>query len=140
MDNVKPDDWIFFISAGVFRYFEEKQIQDFISALAVKFPDGELVFDASSPGGIKAANQGVMKDSGLDKKASLMKWGLEAGAAQKVLGNRVEVLEIDTFQKNTGMKFSLFEKLMMGINSALNLNYMLRVRFVREMILSKKSL
>jgi O-methyltransferase involved in polyketide biosynthesis len=131
LDILKPTDGIFFISAGVFRYFEEKQIQDFISLIATRFPDGELVFDASSPGGIKAANQGVMKDSGLDRKASLMKWGLVAKDAQKVLGEKVEILEIDTFQKNSGMKFSLFEKAMMAVNSALCLNYMVHVKFVK---------
>jgi len=131
LDMLKPTDNILFISAGVFRYFEEKQVQDFINLIAARFPGGELVFDASSPGGIKAANRGVMKDSGLDNKASLMKWGLVAGDAQKVLGEKVKILEIDTFQKNSGLKFSLFEKTMIAVNSALCLNYMVHVKFVR---------
>jgi O-methyltransferase involved in polyketide biosynthesis len=129
LDILKPDDGIFFISAGVFRYFDGSQVKGFVNALASRFPGGELVFDASSPGGIKAANQGVMKDSGLDQKAHLMKWGHEAGDTQKIFGDKVKVLEIDTFQKNTGMKFNLFEKMMMALNSAMKLNYMVHLVF-----------
>lgn len=131
LDILKPDDGIFFISAGVFRYFDESQVIGFVNAIASRFPGGELVFDASSPGGIKAANQGVMKDSGLDQKANLMKWGHEAKDTQKIFGDKVKVLEIDTFQKDTGMKFNLFEKAMMALNSAMKLNYMVHLRFER---------
>jgi O-methyltransferase involved in polyketide biosynthesis len=130
LDMLNPKDGILFISAGVFLYFEESQVQQFVDRIASKFPGGELVFDAASPGGIKAANRGVLKDSGLDRKASLMKWGLNAKEAQKVLGNKVKILEMDSFKKETGLKFSLFEKFMLAINSALMLNYIVHVKFV----------
>jgi O-methyltransferase involved in polyketide biosynthesis len=130
LELLKPDDGIMFIAAGVFRYFDESQVTCFINIIAEKFPGGELVFDASSMDGIKAANRGVMKDSGIDKESKLMKWGLNAAEARKVLGNKVKIMEIDAFQKNTGLKFNFLEKIMLMINNKLKLNYMVYAKFV----------
>ncbi|MBR1713229.1 MAG: class I SAM-dependent methyltransferase [Alloprevotella sp.] len=44
------------IASGVFQYFEKPKVTDFIRTLREKFPQGELVFDATDWIGIHVAN------------------------------------------------------------------------------------
>ena len=55
------EDNILFIAAGVFYYFEEFQIKDFLHKIADLSPESEIVFDATSPIGVKMANKMVIK-------------------------------------------------------------------------------
>lgn len=47
--------------SGVFQYFHEKEILDFISKLKNEFDDVELIFDATSENGLKFTNCYVKK-------------------------------------------------------------------------------
>ena len=65
-----------FVAAGVFYYFEENEIKKFFINLADAFPEGEIIFDASLPLGVKVANKKVIEDGGMDK-SGILRWGLE---------------------------------------------------------------
>ena len=79
------DDWlevievgsnVLFMAAGVFYYFEEPQIKAFIVRLIDRYPGSEIVFDASSPLGVKVCNKKVIESSGLGEQSHLV-WGLK---------------------------------------------------------------
>jgi len=79
------DDWlevvevgsnVLFMAAGVFYYFEEPQIKAFIVRLIDRYPGSEIVFDASSPLGVKICNKKVIESSGLGEQSHLV-WGLK---------------------------------------------------------------
>ncbi|MDR2442618.1 MAG: class I SAM-dependent methyltransferase [Deltaproteobacteria bacterium] len=50
-----------FIVSGVFQYYQEPKILEFIRALKEAFPNGELIFDATNEKGLKFANKYVKK-------------------------------------------------------------------------------
>ena len=49
------------IVSGVFQYFREEKILQFLSDVKKRFPNGELIFDATNEIGIKYANKYVQK-------------------------------------------------------------------------------
>jgi O-methyltransferase involved in polyketide biosynthesis len=75
LDQIESDKGILFIAAGVFYYFEAQEIKAFFLRLIERFPGSEILFDVSSPIGVKVANKKVIESSGLDEK-SYLKWGL----------------------------------------------------------------
>jgi len=56
-----PKEGIFFMSAGVFYYFREEQLKEVFSAMARRFPGGEMYFDAESRQAVKKSNRMVEK-------------------------------------------------------------------------------
>ena len=66
---------VLFIAAGVFYYFEEPAIKRFMIRLIDRYPGSEILFDASSPLGVKISNKKVIESSGLGEKSHLI-WGL----------------------------------------------------------------
>ena len=49
MSELKVDQNVLFIAAGVFYYFEEHDVKEFLIRLAHRYPGSELIFDVSSP-------------------------------------------------------------------------------------------
>ncbi|MCL4393341.1 MAG: class I SAM-dependent methyltransferase [Chloroflexi bacterium] len=83
---------VFFMATGVLYYFEECQSKEFFCRLADSFPGSELVFDASSPMGVRTANKMVIKSSGLDER-SYLKWGLKDAESLTAWDSRIHVLK-----------------------------------------------
>ena len=75
LEQIEVDENVLFIAAGVFYYFEEKEVKGFLIRLADHFPGSEILFDVSSPYGVKVANRMVITKSGLDEE-SFLKWGV----------------------------------------------------------------
>src|SRR5512136_2196805 len=78
-------------AAGVFYDFEESQVKEFLVRLADRLPGSEIIFDASSPYGIKTANRMVIRHSGLDEN-SFLKWGLKNAGTLMTWDRRLRVL------------------------------------------------
>lgn len=55
-----------FLASGVFQYFHEVQILQLISGLKTVFPNGELLFDATTEKGLRSANRYVKKTGNTD--------------------------------------------------------------------------
>ena len=72
LENIKVSGNVLFIAARVFYYFEEQVIKNFIIRLIDAFPYSEILFDVSSPLGVKIANKKVVESSGLDEKSHLV--------------------------------------------------------------------
>ena len=108
LGNIEITENALFIAAGVFYYFKEQEIQDFIVHLIETHPGSEILFDVSSPLGVRVANKKVVESSGLDEKSHLV-WGLR---------NKKEILAWDTRIKLIGTYF-YFRTLRIGIRNFL---------------------
>jgi len=52
---------LIFIVGGVFYYFEEEKVREFISTAAERFPGARMFFDSTSKSGLKISNRYVRK-------------------------------------------------------------------------------
>jgi len=85
-DVAKINQPVIFLAEGVFPYFSTSDVKPILSAMAKRFPAGELVFDAMTPflGWIHKLNSSVLKRSGAqvlwDAKDPLVleAWGLHS--------------------------------------------------------------
>lgn len=55
------EDGILFVSAGVFYYFKESNLKEIFQEMAVRFPKGEMYFDAESKFALNISNRTVEK-------------------------------------------------------------------------------
>ena len=109
MDQVQPTSQVLFIVAGVLYYFNEDEVHTILHRIADRFPGCEMVFDVCSPRGLHAANQRVIRDTGMDSSA-VLKWSLRHASELHDWDPRITVLaEFPTFR---GLKhsFTLKEK------------------------------
>jgi O-methyltransferase involved in polyketide biosynthesis len=62
-DNILSNrkDGILFIAGGVFFYFKEDEVRELFSAMAERFPCGELYFDGETKAALKVSNRMVRK-------------------------------------------------------------------------------
>jgi O-methyltransferase involved in polyketide biosynthesis len=127
-DYLKDARNIFFISAGVFYYFEENDIKDFFINIAGKFPGSEMIFDASSKLGVKVSNKKVIEDSGLDER-SYLKWSIEKSKEIKKWDKRIKILEEYNMFGGIRKYLSFEEKIGTLISDFLNIMYMVHLRF-----------
>jgi O-methyltransferase involved in polyketide biosynthesis len=116
---------VLFIAAGVFYYFNEIEIKEFIVRLIDKYPGSEILFDVSSPIGVRVANRKVVESAGLDEKSHLV-WGLE---------NKKEILAWDPRIKLMGthyyfrtLRIGLRNILMGMLSDFLGIQYMLHLK------------
>jgi len=125
-DLVKPSDKTLFISAGVFCYFNESIIKDFLVSVANNFPSSELLFDVTSLHGVKAANS-IIKKSGLDQSI-YMKWALKNKKVILSWDSRFELIGVyHTFkQKNLNLNFR--NSIIGAISDYLNIQYILHLK------------
>ncbi|MHA1519173.1 MAG: class I SAM-dependent methyltransferase [Promethearchaeota archaeon] len=63
MDKIQfaRKEGIFIMAGGLFMYFTEDEILKLLSAIAEKFPSGEIIFDHTSKMGVRIANKRTMK-------------------------------------------------------------------------------
>jgi O-methyltransferase involved in polyketide biosynthesis len=115
---------VLFIAAGVFYYFEEPEIKTFLIRLADHFPGSEIMFDVSSPYGVKVANKMVIRNSGLDEK-SYLKWGLNDPKTILAWDHRIKLLKT-YFYFGIWRKSLTFKNWLLGLFSDLmKIQYML---------------
>lgn len=61
------------VVSGVFQYFHENEIIEFIKACGKAFPQGELLFDATSESGLRFTNWFIKRTG---NKSALMYFGI----------------------------------------------------------------
>ena len=91
LSRLNGKDGILFIAAGVFYFFDKKQIKDFFIKIADRFPGSEICFDSSSSLGMKLANMMILKKSGVDETAFL-KWGIKSATSIEKWDNRIHLV------------------------------------------------
>jgi O-methyltransferase involved in polyketide biosynthesis len=126
LNEICVSENVLFIAAGVFYYFEESEVKEFLVLLADRFPGSEIIFDASSPYGIKTANRMVIKRSGLDEK-SFLKWGLKNAEALAAWDKRFRVLSTHYYFGEKGRNLGLRLRLFGWISDRLKVQYMVHL-------------
>ena len=121
------EDNILFIAAGVFYYFEEFQIKDFLHKIADISPNSEIVFDAASPFGVKMANRMVIRMSGMDKK-SFLKWGVKSSGTIQSWDDRIVVLSAVPLFKNARKGHDLKTKIGLLISDIFKMQYLIHLK------------
>ncbi|MGA9406888.1 MAG: class I SAM-dependent methyltransferase [Bacteroidota bacterium] len=121
-------DGIMFVAAGVFYYFEENEIKKFFINLADAFPEGEIIFDASLPLGVKVANKKVIEDGGMDK-SGILRWGLETAKSIQQWDPRFML--VDEYRIFKNIKRGLNFKNIVGtfFSDILNIMLMVHLKF-----------
>jgi O-methyltransferase involved in polyketide biosynthesis len=125
MDSIPAGGPVFFLAAGVFYYFEPDEIKAFLLRLLNRFPGSEILFDVSSPTGIKIANQKVIENSGLDER-SYLKWGLKNKKDVLDWDPRLELIGAYYYFRN--IKLSWRNSLMGALSDAMGVQYLLYLK------------
>jgi O-methyltransferase involved in polyketide biosynthesis len=126
-DNMIIEDNILFIAAGLLYYFKEEQIKNFFITLANMYPESEIVFDATSPIGVKMANKMVLKASGIDN-VSLLVWGIKKSEDIELWDSRIEVISEKPFFKNIPKRQNFKTKLMLGFSDMFKIQYIIHLK------------
>ena len=130
LNEICVNENVMFIAAGVFYYFEESEVKEFLVRLADRFPGSEIIFDASSPYGIKTANRMVIRRSGLDEN-SFLKWGLKNAESLAAWDKRFHVLSTHYYFGKNGRHFGLRIRLIGWISDRLKVQYMVHLQMMR---------
>jgi O-methyltransferase involved in polyketide biosynthesis len=120
---------VLFIAAGVFYYFDEKDVRGFLVRLADRFPGSEIVFDVSSPYGVKVANRMVIQNSGLDERSFLI-WGLKDPKTILSWDPRFRLVSVDYYFGARGRSLDLGTRLFGMLSDLLKIQYMLHLKML----------
>jgi O-methyltransferase involved in polyketide biosynthesis len=133
-DEIVVQDHVFFIAAGVLYYFDEEEIKKLFLHIADRFPGSEIVFDATSPFGVKMANRMVIKRSGMDEE-SFLKWGLKSARHIEQWDRRLTV--VGTYPYFSGVHIAkkgigLRLRVKMALFNFFKTSYMIHLRFAES--------
>ena len=123
--QIKVTDHLLIIAVGLFYFFKESQIKDFLMHIADLFSESEILFDVSSPYGIKLANQMIIKKSGLDEK-SFLTWGLKKPGNILNWDRRYKILNTIYYFAGEDIPFKLY--LAGKASDLLKIQYMLHLQ------------
>lgn len=124
--NLNCPEHILLIAGGVYYYYEQKIIRTFFITLGRIFPTCELLFDVTSPAGVKAANR-MHRKGGVDDKYFL-KWGLKNPDTILSWSPRLRFLGKYSIYKQKGVSMSLKNRLMGMISDALDTQYIVHYK------------
>ena len=130
LGEIRVDENVLFIAAGVFYYFEEAEIKDFLIRIADNFPGSEIFFDVSSPYGIKRANKMIIKNSGLDE-GSFLKWELKSTKDILSWDERFKLLKTYDYYRGRHHHLSLQSKIIGFISDLFRIQYMVHLAIMR---------
>jgi|WetSurSiteA1Bulk_404760.scaffolds.fasta_scaffold07087_2 O-methyltransferase involved in polyketide biosynthesis len=125
-DHIEINDNILFISTGVFVYFEEQEIRNFVIKVANRFDDSELFFDVTSTKGVEVANQ-IIQKSGLDTK-SFFKWALTDKSIIASWDKRINLLNTYHTFRIDGLGLNNENKNIALISDSLDIQYMVHLK------------
>ena len=125
-DEIRINEKVMFISAGVFVYFEELKIKDFFIRLADRFKDFEMFFDVTSPKGVEIANQMILK-SGINSD-SFFKWGLKDKGQITSWDNRIHLFNTYYTYRIDGLELSMENQEIAAISDSLDIQYMIHLK------------
>jgi O-methyltransferase involved in polyketide biosynthesis len=131
LKQIKVTENVFFFAAGVFYYFAEHEVKGFLARVADVFPGSELMFDASSPYGVKVANKMVIQSSGLDEK-SFLTWGLDSPKTIEAWDERFKIVSCDYYFGQRARPLTLKTRLIGLLSDFLKIQYMVNMRFLQS--------
>lgn len=131
-DDIEINDRLLLISTGVFVYFEEEDIKNFMLRFVEKFENSDLFFDVTSPKGMEIANM-VIQKSGLDSR-SFFKWGLSDKSIITSWDSRIELINTYYTFRIDGLGLSDENKKIAEVSDSLDIQYMVHLRISSGMV------
>jgi len=131
LDSIHVEQQVLFVAAGVFYYFTEEQVRAFLIRVADRYPGSELLFDVSSPYGVRVANRAVIRRSGLGEK-SYLTWGVESPQVITGWDRRLQLIQVYRYFGARGRKLPLAVRLMGQISDWLKVQYMIQLRIIES--------
>jgi O-methyltransferase involved in polyketide biosynthesis len=128
--TIRVEGNVLFVAAGVFYYFEEQEIRGFLTRLADRFPGSEILFDVSSPRGVRMANRAVIRSSGLDDK-SYLKWGLESPKVIASWDRRFRIVKLYYYFGARARSLKLKTRLIGLVSDWLKIQYMIHLEMYK---------
>ncbi len=125
-DVISRPKKILFISTGVFVYFNEEEIKEFLLKLVDSFPGAELFFDVTSPKGVEVANI-IIQKSGLDEN-SFFKWGLKDKNVITSWSSKIKLLGTFYTYQVEGIRLSEKDMQMAAVSDSLDIQYMVHLK------------
>ena len=129
-NKIPSDNRILFISTGVFVYFEEQVIKDFIIQIADRFIYSELFFDVTSPKGVQIANK-IIKDSSLNS-SSFFRWGLKNISVITAWDQRIKLLNTYYTFKIKGLGMGIKNKVTGFLSDSAGVQYMVHLKITKN--------
>jgi O-methyltransferase involved in polyketide biosynthesis len=125
-NKISTNDKILLISTGVFVYFEEPEIMNFIIKVADRFEDSEMFFDVTSPKGLEIANQ-IIQKTGLDSR-SFFKWALTDKSVITSWDKRITLLNTYHTFRIAGLGLNDENQKIALISDSLDIQYMVHLK------------
>jgi O-methyltransferase involved in polyketide biosynthesis len=125
LENIEVAGNVLFIAAGVFYYFQEHEIREFILRLMDTYPGSEILFDVTSPIGVKIANKKVIESAGLDERSHLT-WGLQNKKDVLAWDARIRILGTHHYFRT--LRIGIRNVLMGMLSDLLGMQYMIHLR------------
>ncbi len=133
LDQVEfsADKGIFIIAGGLFMYFDEEKIAQFMGTLARRFPGGRIVFDSGSKLAIRIGNARAKKAG----SAAVWKFGM--GNPEKTIaawGDSLDLVWWTTFYKDIPRdpRWERKTRKIMRLSDALKLGKIVLLQFTSE--------
>jgi O-methyltransferase involved in polyketide biosynthesis len=83
-------DGLFMLAGGVFMYYSELEVKEFLVKIATRFPGAEILFDVLSREALSTMNETISKSSG---KNSPIRWGIDEAAEIRDWSSRIRLVE-----------------------------------------------
>jgi len=99
-------------------------IKEFMIRLIDAYPNSEILFDASSPLGVKIASKKVVESSGLDEKSYLV-WGLKDKKDILAWDSRIRLIAVHYYYRTEVV--GIRNKLMGLLSDCLGMQYMIHL-------------
>ncbi|MGE5621067.1 MAG: class I SAM-dependent methyltransferase [archaeon] len=128
LNEIRVEDNILLIAAGVLYYLEEESLKEIFAKIACRFPSGEFIFDAASPVGVKAANEKLLQKVGLDER-SFLKWPLQNAADIQKWNIRLEFVKEFPVYKGMKKGLPLRNKIICSVADHYKMMYMVHLKF-----------
>jgi O-methyltransferase involved in polyketide biosynthesis len=127
LHQIGDPEWLLCIAAGVLYYFKENQVKGFLIRLADFFPGSQILFDVSSPTGVKVSNRAVIKSAGLDERSNLV-WGLDRVEELLAWDGRFKLIDTYFYYRCKKLRLPLSQKLMGAFSDLIKIQYMLHLQ------------
>ena len=125
--RIKNRKEVFIMLAGVIYYFNEKQVKELFDDISNQFEYVDMVFDYSSPIGVKIANKKVIKDGGMDKSAYL-KWGVKDIKIIKKWNIKIKIIDNIKMFYDHKKRYPLKKRIGMIISDLLSIMSLAHIR------------
>lgn len=122
------DDGVLILVPGVFPYFDENEIRNFLTAIAPKLTHAKMVFDIISLLGLNMVNQ-QFKNSGMTK--AQLKWGIIDAHEIESWSPHIAVEEAEPFFKNIHSRGRYFlpTTIIMQLNDLFRTTQIVKLKF-----------